>query len=262
MIKLIATDMDGTLLNEKGKLPNNFFKTLEALKNRNIKFVIASGRPYTTLYENFKPFSDELYFICDNGAYIVEATKKPKVSIIDKNLIFNIIKSVESIKNIEILLCGLKGAYHRPINKNLTAEINKYYINQIEVNNLYDIDDEIFKITICDLKGPANNSYDILNGAFGNKLNIVISGQMWLDITNLGVNKGAALEEIQQCDGISYKETMVFGDFYNDLEMFDKAYYSFAMENANDDIKSKANFRADSNINNGVIKAIEQYALS
>ena len=60
MIKLIATDMDGTLLDENGNLPEVFFETLEKLKEKNVKFVAASGRPYTTLYENFKPKSDYL----------------------------------------------------------------------------------------------------------------------------------------------------------------------------------------------------------
>jgi len=78
MIKLIATDMDGTLLDQNGKLPKGFFEVLEKLEKMNVKFVIASGRPYFTLYENFKPISDELYFICDNGSYIAEKSKQDK----------------------------------------------------------------------------------------------------------------------------------------------------------------------------------------
>ena len=55
MIKLIATDMDGTLLDENHQLPKNFFETLDQVNEQGVKFAVASGRPYQTLYEHFKP---------------------------------------------------------------------------------------------------------------------------------------------------------------------------------------------------------------
>ena len=54
---------------------------------------------------------------------------------------------------------------------------------------------------------------------------------------------------------------MVFGDFYNDIEMLQKAHYSFVMENANEDMKQYGNFIAKSNYENGVIDAIQNYVL-
>ena len=54
---------------------------------------------------------------------------------------------------------------------------------------------------------------------------------------------------------------MVFGDFYNDVEMLKKAHYSFVMENANEDMKQYGNFIAKKNTENGVIEAIEEYVL-
>lgn len=71
MIKLIATDMDGTLLDEDKNIPQGFFEMLNKLKEKGVAFVVASGRSYVTLYENFKPHSDSLDFICDNGAFVV-----------------------------------------------------------------------------------------------------------------------------------------------------------------------------------------------
>ena len=78
---------------------------------------------------------------------------------------------------------------------------------------------------------------------------------------NKNVNKGAALEKIQKDENISYEETMVFGDFYNDIEMLGKAKFSFVMENANEDMKQYGNYIAKSNRDYGVIKAIEEYVL-
>lgn len=262
MIKLIATDMDGTLLDENGKLPENFFEVLEELRKRDIKFVVASGRPYFTLYENFKPVSDELYFICDNGSYIAEENKEHKISTIDKEYIKQMVEVCSSIEDIELILCGTKGAYIRKCDEAFTNEIFKYYVKRIMVDNFDNIDDDIFKITVCDLRESKTNSYEIINKYFKDKLNVVVSGKHWVDVNNKGVSKGSALERIQQDENISYEETMVFGDFYNDISMLEKAYYSFVMENANEDMKQYGNFMAESNKNNGVIKAINKYVLN
>ena len=261
MIKLIATDMDGTLLDEHGKLPKDFFDVLDKLNNKNIKFVVASGRPYPTLYENFKPYSDNIYYICDNGAYVVEDKGKFSINIIDKNIVNKIIKTCENIDNIELILCGTKGAYHRPCSDKFVKEINKYYIKKHIVEDLYSIDDDIFKVTLCDLSGASNNSNETLYPLFGNDLMVVVAGEIWLDIMNKNVNKGAALEKIQIDENISYEETMVFGDYYNDVEMLKKAKYSFVMENANEDMKQYGNYIAKSNKEYGVIQAIKEYIL-
>ncbi|MGL4108537.1 HAD family hydrolase [Clostridium sp. LP20] len=262
MIKLIATDMDGTLLDEKGKLPKNFFNTLEKLNEKGVKFVVASGRPYPTLFENFKPISEDLYYICDNGAFIVENGTVSDISIINKDTVHSIIKYCADIPNIQIILCGMEGAYHLPCSSDFTDEIDKYYIKKHIVNNLLYVSDDIFKITICDLSNPSTNSYKHLEPIYGDDLMVVVSGEVWVDIMNKDVNKGAALEKIQKDQNISKEETMVFGDFYNDVEMLKKAHYSFVMENANEDMKQYGNFIAKSNKEYGVIKAIEEYVLN
>ncbi|MGN0144802.1 MAG: HAD family hydrolase [Clostridium sp.] len=262
MIKLIATDMDGTLLDENGKIPEGFFETLEKLNKKDIKFVVASGRPYPTLYKNFSPNSDEIEYICDNGSYVVLNNRQPVINGLDKEVIHKIIKTCESIDNIAVLLCGVKGAYHLPCDDKFLTEINKYYIEKHVVDDLYSVDDNIFKIAICDLSNSAENSYKILNPLFGKENKVVVSGKLWVDVNGLNVNKGNALKEIQELYGITYEETMVFGDFYNDVEMLKEAYYSFVMENANEDMKQYGNFIAESNSNYGVIKAINKFVLN
>lgn len=259
MIKLIASDMDGSLLDDNGKLPKDFFKTIEKLNDKKIKFVVASGRPYYTLYENFKPISDSLHYICDNGAFVVENGKVVDISIIDKNSVNEIVQTCSKIKNIQLVLCGTKGAYHLDLPNEFKNEISKYYVKDFVVNDFSDIDDDIFKIAICDLGIPRENSYKVLAPKFQDDLTVVVSGEFWVDFTNKGVNKGTALESIQEAENISSAETMAFGDYYNDISMLQKAHYSFVMENANDDMKQYGNYIAKSNTEHGVIKAIEEY---
>ena len=73
-------------------------------------------------------------------------------------------------------------------------------------------------MAICDLAGSAKHAYPILSGIFQEELNIVVSGDQWLDAMNPGINKGVALRFLQNQLGISPAETMSFGDFYNDIE--------------------------------------------
>ncbi|WP_416173829.1 HAD-IIB family hydrolase, partial [Clostridium perfringens] len=95
---------------------------------------------------------------------------------------------------------------------------------------------DILKVTICDFSASEFNSNNYYN-EYRDKLQVTVSGEIWLDITAKGVNKGVAINKIQDMLGISHKETMVFGDYLNDLEMMGSAYYSYAMENAHDDLK-------------------------
>lgn len=262
MIKLIASDMDGTLLDENSNLPQNFYDTLNKLNKNNKKFVIASGRSYRSLEEIFTPYCNQLYFICDNGSYIVEPGKEPIVSIIPKDTVINIIHECEKIPNIYVILCGMKHSYYKPCSNEIETQIFSYYnLQKKAVSDLTSVNDDIFKIAIYDTMGSKDNSFKILNPLFGKDYKVVVSGDKWVDINNKHINKGAALKKIQEDYGISYDETMAFGDFYNDIELLQNAKYSFVMENANEDMKQYGNFIAESNKNNGVIKAIEKYVL-
>ncbi len=124
-----------------------------------------------------------------------------------------------------------------------------------KTDDLLLIDEPILKIAIYDKRGSKDNIYNELQ--VDNKFKKVISGNNWLDISNKDINKGLALEILQQKLNISQSQTMAFGDYYNDLEMMQKAKYSYAMKNAEQDIKDIAQFQTKyDNNNNGVIREI------
>ena len=74
MIKMIATDMDGTFLDDEKKFDIEFLDIYFRLKDKGIKFVIASGNQYYRLYQKFLPMSEDMYFIAENGSYIAAGT--------------------------------------------------------------------------------------------------------------------------------------------------------------------------------------------
>ena len=261
MIKLIATDMDGTLLDENGHLPEGFTDILDRLRAKNIKLVVASGRPYYTLQTNFGPIGRYLSYICENGALVVDNNEIIYESKIDNDIVTELINSSKEIDGNVTILCSAKSAYIEECSDEHLTEIKKYYTNLELVSDLAEVSDDIVKVTLCNLQNSSENLNTIFKPKFGDKLNVVGSGEIWIDISNKGVNKGFALKNLMETDNISKEETMVLGDYYNDIEMLQQAEYSFVMENAPEDMKQYGKYIAASNVEHGVLRAILEYAL-
>lgn len=258
MIKLIASDMDGTLLNPEGKIPKDFFRIFEELEEKNIKFIVASGRPHKTLYEDFKPISDKLLYISDNGAVVSKGSNLLNVELIPKDIVKKVFELCSDIPNTQLVVCGLKSAYHLPCDNKILEEIDKYYLHKTIINSYDEINDDIFKISICDMNDPFTNSFPIADKNFGKILKTVVAGAAWVDFTNKGVSKGEAIEKLQKNENITKEETMAFGDYFNDVEMLKKAKYSYVMEDALDEMKKYGNYICKSNKENGVLQILEE----
>ena len=257
MIKLIASDMDGTLLNEKDEINEEFFDVFNKLKERNIIFAAASGRQYYNLLKRFERISDDIMFIAENGTFVVYKGEEIVVNSLDREIAKDLVKVARNIDNAFPILCGKKSAYIENTDERLIEQTEKYYARYEIVDDLTKVDDDVLKVTVCDFSGSELNSNNYYK-EYWDKLQVTVSGQIWLDITSKGVNKGVAIEKVQEILDITHKETMVFGDYLNDLEMMGKAYYSFAMENAHNDLKKVSRFIAKSNNDNGVVEAIKE----
>ncbi len=257
MIKLIASDMDGTLLNSNNEINEEFFEVFNKLKEKNIIFAAASGRQYYNLLNRFEKINDDIMFIAENGTFVVYQGKEILVNSLDRDVARELIKIGRNIDNSYVIVCGKTSAYIESRDERLVKETKKYYERYEIVDDLTKVEDDILKVTICDFSGSEFNSNNYYK-EYWDKLQVTVSGELWLDITAKGVNKGVAIEKVQDLFDITPKETMVFGDYLNDLEMMGKAYYSYAMENAHEDLKKVSNFIAKSNNENGVVEAIKE----
>ncbi|MBQ2823578.1 MAG: HAD family phosphatase [Oscillospiraceae bacterium] len=259
MIKLIATDMDGTLLNDRKELPPDFYYILDELKKCDIHFVIASGRSFTTLKLNFEGSMDKLDFICDNGAYVVVNGRLVSRSILDSVKLREMLETCLSLEGVTPVLCGMKGTYFERTDEDFYNEVRKYYLNFTCVDDILSVEDEIFKVAVCDKKGPRNNALPVLSEKFAEDFTVAETGPRWIDIMNKGINKGAALEILQRELNISKAETMSFGDYFNDVELLLAAEHSYVMENAHPEMAQYAKYRAKSNNDCGVTAVIKEY---
>ncbi|WP_320046411.1 Cof-type HAD-IIB family hydrolase [uncultured Ilyobacter sp.] len=260
MIKLIATDMDGSLLNDDHKIDEEFWEVFREIRKKNIIFSAASGRQYYNLLEKFDSIKDDMLFIAENGTYVIKNGIELFSVTIDKKDALELIEIGRGIEGAYLVICGKKSAYIESSDEKLVSEVSRYYSRFKIVDDVTQVNDDILKITLCDFKGSEENSHKYFIN-YENKFNIAVSGKLWLDIIHMKANKGTAIKKIQKFFQITPCETMVFGDYLNDLEMVKNAKYGYAMENAHPLLKKEANFIAETNNQNGVVKKIKEILL-
>lgn len=261
-VKLIASDMDGTLLNGKGELDPAFFSLFEKLECRGIRFAAASGRQYEGLRQTFAPVADRMLFIAENGAYAASGGDEWLVVDMDREAVAQVIGMVRDIEGACIVLAGRDSAYIEDKQPEFVREARRYYTRCREVRDLLEVQgDRLLKIAVYDFRGARKNSYPRLKH-LEREFQVAVSGEKWMDISRKGADKGSALELIQRKLGISPEETMVFGDQMNDAEMMRQARFSYAVANAVPEIRAMAAFEAPSNEENGVMQVLGMVAHS
>lgn len=260
-IKLIVTDLDGTLLNSNHELPTDFWEIEQQLQDKNIILAIATGRQFYNIIKLFDTIKEHTLFLAENGTYAFYKGKEIFVNPLPFTNAIEFINIGRKIEKAFLIVCGKNAAYVENSNEQFLVEVRKYYTKLEIVSDLAKVEDVVLKITLCDFNDVPNNSY-LHYKKFKNNFKVAISGAIWLDITSLNANKGSAIERIQSDLKITSSETMVFGDFLNDLEMMQTAKYSFAMKNAHPDIIAISNFKTKyDNNNNGVTATIKKLLL-
>ena len=259
-IKLIVTDMDGTFLNSNYEVSPEFTEIYTELKRRNILFVPASGRQMPGITKYFEEIEHEIGFIAENGGYVIYQGQELFADKMRHQHIVEIIKTVREISGARAVLSAKKYAYYETEDQNFVDFFTKYYIKNKKINDLTEmIDDSAFKIAIYHPEGSEKNLYPFLKHFEKYGLEVVVSGEFWMDIMNKNINKGKALSILQKELKITPEQTMAFGDYMNDIEMLENAKYSFAMENAHPSVKKIAHYEAPSHNDFGVIEVIKNY---
>ena len=251
-VKLVVTDMDGTLLNSKGLVSKYFFNLFDKLKQHKVHFVAASGRPYNSIRTKLSSIQNDIFFVAENGAIALNGKEELFTFSLSKVEIHGLIPLIRKLDNVYIVLCGKKSAYIETNEARFIAMFQEYYAIYEIVDDLTTVEnDEFFKIAIYHFESSEKFIYPGVQH-LEKDLQVKVSGQNWADIANTNANKGQALKFIQSKLGVRKEQTMVFGDYNNDLEMLDEAHFSYAMENAHINVKNKARFLTKNNDENGV----------
>lgn len=256
-IKMVVTDMDGTLLNSDHQVSDQFFELFKKLKERDILFVAASGRQYHSIVDKLSSIKDDIIVIAENGGLARKNGQELISTPLQNGAKNTILEVLEKIPNIHPVLCGGDKAYLLGTSDEFVDKLKEYYTEFEILDDLRSFDGEILKIAIYHFENSEKFIYPAVKHLEG-ELKVKVSGENWVDISSPNANKGFALEKVQKMYNITPKETMVFGDYNNDLEMLSLADFSFAMENAHPNVKNAANYSTLSNNEQGVEHILRQ----
>ena len=258
MIKLVASDIDGTLLPEgTAQINPEIFEVIRKLKERDILFVAASGRHYTSMSRLFEPVKNDIIFITENGAYVCCRGYTMLEQVLDWEQVCQWVREVRCIPGTSFTLDTKEGFYTESSDPEFLDLIRKGYRSRIDqVEDALSRELKVNKMAVY-RKENIGEVARLLIPRWEDRLHCVISGDVWVDFMNMDTNKGNAIRSIQQTLKISPDETMVFGDNHNDLEMIRSATESYAVGNAAEAVKKAAKYVADTNVNDGVLKVLK-----
>lgn len=259
MIKLIASDVDGTLLPE-GTLDVNpeVFQVILKLKEKGILFAGASGRQFISMKSVFGPIQQDMIFIADNGAYVTCRGSVMACHELSRGLLEEIVAYIRQMENVCILLSTPTGAYTDSHDQDYINMLNTGYgIPSCQVEDVLKVEEPIVKASIyCTADDAANVAGPIIQH-FAGRAHIMASGARWIDFMEEGVDKGHALETIQRLMKITPEETMAFGDNYNDMGMLSRAGESYAVANAREEVKAAAKHVMTTESKDGVLEVLK-----
>lgn len=257
-IKLVVTDMDGTLLNSKHEVSDRFFQLHKALQDRDILFVAASGRQYHSIAEKLSPIRDEILIIAENGGLVMRKDEELLSVPLPSGLKEKALGVLREVNGACPVFCSKEAAY---IEKSQTGRfesiLQEYYSEYRILESLEAHEGELLKIAIYHFEDAEKHIYPNMQ-QFEGKLKVKVSGEHWVDLSHTQAHKGNALEKIQQAYGITPAQTLVFGDYNNDLEMLALSEHSVAMANAHPNVLDASKYKTASNDENGVEKVLEK----
>lgn len=249
--------MDGTLLNSNHEVSSRFLKIFEQLKQQNIMFVAASGRPYYSIIEKLNAVRERIIIIAENGGLVIENEEVLLSNRIKPEKLVELYNLVIHLEDTYPIFCTKNQAYIPRTSADLITTFSEYYNKYTFIDSFEDIKGDVIKIALYHTSNSEAHIFPFVKH-LKPEMNVVVSGNHWVDISEAITNKGNALEFVQNHFEIKPSESMVFGDYNNDLEMLKLGDYSYAMANAHADVKAIANFKTESNDDFGVELILEQ----
>ncbi len=256
-IKLVVSDMDGTLLNSNHEVSPLFFELFQELKRRNILFAAASGRQYNSIADKLSPIADDIIIIAENGGFAMQNGREIVSTPLEYPLRRQILEVLEGVDGVYPVLCGKNKAYIHTGATGFISKLKEYYTDFALLEDLKSHQGEIMKIAVYHYESSEKYIYPAVKH-FEGDLKVKVSGENWVDLSHRNAHKGFALQKVQEQYAIGPSETLVFGDYNNDLEMLALAEYSVAMENAHPNVLDAARYRTLSNDALGVERVLQQ----
>lgn len=255
--KLLALDIDGTLLNSKSKLETKTVESIKSCLDKGVKVVLASGREYNAIKEYLDILNITGEQATINGAVIVKGENKEivKLHTIEKNIYKEILLKTRE-ENINYLVFNEEDSY-------VDRECEEFkYLRERNIcvchhiKDCLDIKTPTKVVGVCyteDEKKRFNKIIEPYN------MPVMQTGPFYFEVCSQGVSKKSGIEYIAKINNIKREEIIAIGDSENDIEMIEYAGLGVAMGNAYDNVKKVSDYITDTNDNYGVSKVIEKF---
>ena len=268
-IKIVATDMDGTLLDPRGQLDlPRLEKILDKLDHRGVRFVIATGNEVHRMRQLLGHLAERVVLVVANGARIFENNELIQAQTWDDAMVD---RALDHFKGREcqdqFVVTAMNGGFVKKgtvfteLDKFMTPEmIEKLYQR---MNFVDEFDPNLFggvlKMSMVVGEERLDSVLQEINDLFDGHVRAVSSGYGCIDILQDGIHKAWGLVELLKRWNLKPEQIMAFGDSENDIEMLELAGISYAMENAEEAVKEIATKLAPANSQAGVYKVLENW---
>lgn len=256
-IKMVVTDLDGTLLNSNHEVSPRFLKLFKELRKKNILFVAASGRYYSSMADKLEAIKDDSIIISSNGALVQHRDTVLLTTPLHTSEVHRVLEIVEPLESVYPILSSHTNAFVQNDPDEFLATFREHYPSFSMVENLKAVEAEVLAISLYHCKSSEEYIYPAVQH-LEEHMKVKVSGARWADISHNNAHKGYALKKVMDQHQIAAHELMVFGDYHNDLEMLQLSDFSFAMANAHPHVKKVAKYETKSNNEFGVETVLEQ----
>ena len=245
MIKLIASDLDGTLLyGRDNTVSEEMFELIRELKNNGIIFAAASGRQYHNLKKLFAPVWQDMAFIGENGATVFYEDKIIAEQIVPKEELLDLVYMIDADERAEVALSSSTTTYLRPKKSEYVQSLINLGNHVVEVKEWADVTEPCVKVAWYE-KGGVEHRLDYWSDKIKPPAKVVTSGAEWLDILYPNTHKGVGISVLLKYFGLKKEEIVAFGDNYNDTEMLEAVGYPVAMRTGKEGIVKMCPYHTD-----------------
>jgi Cof subfamily protein (haloacid dehalogenase superfamily) len=263
---MIVLDLDDTLLQDDHTISPRTKQTLMDAQKLGVKVVLASGRPTSAMTE----IADELE-LKEFGSFILSFNGAKITNCQTGEELFSSTLSPETAHRLYDLSRREDIWIHTYVGDFIVTEAGNQYttieseitgIKIVEVDSFKEsVNEPVVKVLMVDAPDKLAQVEKTLQQELEDELSVLRSKPFFLEFTEKGVTKGTSLHHLISKLGIIREEVIAIGDSYNDLAMIEFAGLGVAMGNAPQDIKEKANYVTDTNMNDGVAKVVEEFVL-
>ena len=243
MIKLIASDVDGTLIEDSTPdLYQEMAEAIRELKKKGILFCAASGRQYPSLRNVFREVADDIAYIAENGAHICYQNKNISVTPMKREDVEGILSMLRPYYGqCEAIVSTVNGSLVESRNQEFLDLITYGYHNTFrQVKDILAEDEEIIKLAVYQKDSIRSLGESVFIPKWKDRVKVCMAGEEWVDFMDGSVDKGNGLKFLEEYLGIGKYQTMSFGDNDNDIGLMRAAGHSYAVDTAVEEVKKAA----------------------